>query len=199
MEGLAVGAEALLCVVFGVAASAKLHSRDALDTFARGLFDLRMLARWAVQPVAVLVAIIEAAVSVALLVACLGQLGLPLGADVAVLGTAALTVGLGFLCCLTATIMLALRRGVRAACPCFGRSAVPLGRRHVIRNSGLVSVAVIGIVGHLVVPSSTPPVGGLLVAVLAGLVLAWPFVFFDEMVGLFAPVDAADDTTRIRN
>ncbi|MEU0403445.1 MauE/DoxX family redox-associated membrane protein [Streptomyces sp. NPDC006197] len=42
----------------------------------------------------------------------------------------------------TAGIVLARRRGTAARCACFGRTPMPLGRRHVVRNVLLLGDAV---------------------------------------------------------
>jgi Methylamine utilisation protein MauE len=45
----------------------------------------------------------------------------------------------------TAAIALALHRGVRAPCRCFGGSATPLRRRHLFRNALLLAVTAAGL------------------------------------------------------
>jgi uncharacterized membrane protein YphA (DoxX/SURF4 family) len=57
-------------------------------------------------------------------------------------------VAVGVLIVFTIVIVRRLLDGSRPPCACFGsRSKRPLGRRHVLRNLGLLAVAVIAVVG----------------------------------------------------
>jgi len=57
-------------------------------------------------------------------------------------------VAIGVLIVFTVVIVRRLLDGSRPPCACFGsRSKRPLGRRHVVRNLGLLAVAVVAAVG----------------------------------------------------
>ncbi|WP_229402978.1 MauE/DoxX family redox-associated membrane protein [Micromonospora okii] len=188
MWDVVIAVEALLCVVFGCAAVAKLRSREALAVFVRALSDLRILPRRAVRPVATLVAVGEAAVAAGLLVACLAAFGLPMRFDARIPAALGLLTGAALLGGFTGTIVIALRRGIRKPCPCFGRAARPLGVRHVVRNLLLLCAALGGAAAcALLAPPAALPAPEALTAVLAGAVCACPFVYVDDIVELFAP------------
>lgn len=89
-------------------------------------------------------------------------------------------------CLLTAftiAIAVAVRRGHTAPCRCFGASDARLGPRHLVRNTVLLATAIAGLSspGH-----GLPPVAGVAVAAVAGLVGAVLIVSFDDIVDLFA-------------
>lgn len=87
----------------------------------------------------------------------------------------------------TGAIVLALRRGERAPCRCFGSAAQPLGRAQVVRNGVLLTVAVLGLIGGQL-PVATPGPAGVLVSVVAGALAATLAVTADDIVALFRPV-----------
>jgi hypothetical protein len=136
---LEVAGRVLLAVVFGVACAGKVSSPAAFAGFARSLSDLGWLTgRRRIAAVAALIPASEAAVTVLLAVP----------ATVA-WGFATATVLLGTL---TAGAGIAIRRGRRVECRCFGASAQPMGAPAMIRNAILIAVAVAGLGACLAAP-----------------------------------------------
>ncbi|GAA0420937.1 methylamine utilization protein MauE [Acrocarpospora corrugata] len=79
-----------------------------------------------------------------------------------------------------------IRRGDSVACNCFGRQASPFSARHIVRNTLLAAVAVVGVLSADVgVGSWTTETG---IAVVAGLVLSLLVILMDDLVDLFAAV-----------
>lgn len=79
-----------------------------------------------------------------------------------------------------AAIALAVRRGDRASCRCFGRASAPLGPTQIVRNLLLTALACAG----LIAPAAAwEPAGAALALVVAAL-LAAVFVFFDDLADL---------------
>ena len=149
MEFVRVGSAVLLAVVFATASASKL--RDFAG-FRRSVAALVPVGpRWVV-PLAVGVVAAELAASVLVLVP----------------GTATYGFGLAgaLLLAFAGAISVALGRGQRTPCRCFGASNAPLHPGHVARNLILVGLAAIG--GSA--PQHLPPAGGLVVAALAGAV-----------------------------
>jgi hypothetical protein len=57
----------------------------------------------------------------------------------------------------TVAMLTVLARGERVACGCFGSSTVLIGKMHIVRNSFIILVAIVGIVAS--VTSDDTPVG----------------------------------------
>lgn len=87
-------------------------------------------------------------------------------------------------------ILAAIRRGDRAPCNCFGASARPVGRVHVVRNAVLIIVAALGLAADAAEAGPVGPAGGF-AAVIAGGVLAALVVRADDLAELFGPVAPA--------
>jgi hypothetical protein len=85
-------------------------------------------------------------------------------------------------------IVVAVSRGMRAPCACFGGSSVrPLGAAHLIRNTCLLAL----LAGGLAVcglQHARHGLGGAVLAVVAGLVVTLLVTRWDDLVSLFAPV-----------
>ncbi|MET7464362.1 MauE/DoxX family redox-associated membrane protein [Nonomuraea sp. NPDC005501] len=171
MEYVRVGCAWLIAVVFAITAVSK--ARD-LAGFARSLPDLVPVPRALTRPLAVVVAALEGLV--ALLVA------VPLVAGVSGVVAYGLGLALLLLAAFTVAIAVALRRGRRAPCRCFGASAAPLGARHLVRNGLLIIAAALG----LLQPAGSPALAGVVVAGVAGLIGAILVAAFDDLVDLFA-------------
>ncbi|MDR8413503.1 hypothetical protein MTP10_32800 [Nonomuraea sp. 3-1Str] len=171
MEYVRVGCAWLIAVVFAITAVSK--ARD-LPGFARSLPDLVPVPRALTRPLAVVVAALEGLV--ALLVA------VPLVAGVSGVVAYGLGLALLLLAAFTVAIAVALRRGRRAPCRCFGASAAPLGARHLVRNGLLIIAAALG----LLPPAGSPALAGVVVAGVAGLIGAILVAAFDDLVDLFA-------------
>jgi len=69
------------------------------------------------------------------------------------------------------------------ACRCFGATGAPLGRRHLLRNGVLITLALLGVVAGGATGSVAP--AGVAVAAVAGAVCGLLFVWFDDIVDLF--------------
>ncbi|QYC42071.1 hypothetical protein Nocox_22335 [Nonomuraea coxensis DSM 45129] len=159
MPYIELGCRAVLCFVFLAALAGKATGWRAFVSSVPGLAPGLPAA-----PVAVAVLAAESA-AVALLV-----LGERAGFVLAAVMTAAFA----------AAILQALRRGSAATCRCFGVTAAPLGRAHVVRNLLLVAVAVIG----WATPGGSVELAGVALALVAAAVLAAVLVLFDDLADL---------------
>jgi hypothetical protein len=169
---LVVGCRVLLGAVFLVSAASKLRTRGDFGQFVAAVARFGLVPAERVRAAAAAVVAVELAIPVLLLVPATVPVGF--------------AVALGLLGVFTAAIGRALRRGVQAPCRCFGVSASPVGRRHLVRNLLLGVVAAAGIAGAFTTVPGDPHVGGVAVATAAGLVLAGLTVVADELVDLFA-------------
>jgi hypothetical protein len=173
---LALACRGLAGVVFGVSAFSKLRSGAAFRDFRWWLASLPVpvARRWPA-----LVAMVMAAAEVIIVV----LLALPWTAR------AGLVLAAATLAMFTAGTWLAVARGADKPCQCFGASASPLARRHVVRDALLCAAAVVGAL------STGGPAGaaaGVVVSLAAGLTLALFVIFLDDLAALFAaPRDAA--------
>ena len=170
MAYVLVACRVLLLLVFMTSAVGKLRSHAAWDGFVRSLRDLRLAPDAAVRGVA------AGAVG--------GEIGIVLLLAAPVTVPVGLALAGALLVAFTVAIVVTLRRGVRAPCRCFGSAALPLGRRHVVRNGLLLAVVVLCALS--LARASTPAhPAGLAVAAVAGLIGGALLVFFDELVELF--------------
>lgn len=171
---------ACLCVtglVFGVSAISKLRGRGAFDEFVtttrqllRGLSPGRIVIESTSRLVAVAVVAAEATIPLLLIVPATRRIGL----------------GMAMLCLTAfgAAVAATVRRGVQGSCRCFGRSSIPLGYRHVVRNGMLFAVAATGLgVG----PGSLADPAGLALAAGAALIVALLLMRLDDVIELFVP------------
>jgi hypothetical protein len=175
MEYVLVGCRSLIVLVFVVSAVSKLRSRQAYAEFVVAT------GRLSPRPVAATTARRLAAVAVAAELAVVALALVPATVPAGFGAAAAL------LLVFTGAILLALRRGVRAPCRCFGSSEQPLGYAQVVRNAVLLAVATLGLAGGLATAPS-PELAGALVAVVAGGVAAAMVVVADDIASLFRPV-----------
>lgn len=175
MEYVVVGLRSLIVLVFAVSVASKLRGRRAYAEFvaATGRLSPRPVAGTAVWRLAAWVVAAELAVPVLLLVPVTASLGFAVAA--------------ALLVALTGAILLALRRGERAPCRCFGSAEQPLGYPQVVRNLVLLAVCVLGLVGGQL-PVAAPDPAGALLAVVAGAVAATVVVMADDIAALFRPV-----------
>lgn len=174
MEYVLVGLRSLIGLVFLVSIVSKLRSRRSYAEFvtATGRLSPRPVAGasrwWLATGVLAAECIVLALVLIPATV--------PVGFGMAT----------GLLLAFTGAILLALRRGERAPCRCFGSTDQPLGYPHVARNIGLVAVCLLGIVvGQL--PTATPHPAGTVLAVAAGAIAATMVVMIDDIAALFRP------------
>lgn len=160
----------LLGVVFAVSAATKLM---APRPFARSL------RRMGVLPGRLVRIVVPVVIGTETLIVLL--LAAPLTASASI----AFVVAAGLLVTFTLAIVVSVRRGHQEPCRCFGRSTVPLGTRHVVRNMMLLAVAIVGFGGSVAGGGASP--GVLVVAAVAGLVLGGLATVYDDIVGLFLP------------
>ncbi|MEV6859801.1 MauE/DoxX family redox-associated membrane protein [Streptosporangium subroseum] len=165
MEYVRVACASLITLVFVTSAVSKL--RD-FDGFARSLPALAPVRSDLVRPLAMVVAATEMAIPILLVIPPATSYGFMLGCVL--------------LAAFTTAIAVALRRGRRAPCRCFGASSTPVGPRHLIRNGALLITALLGGLA----PQGLLPLAGMAVAAAAGLIGAILIVSFDDIVDLFA-------------
>lgn len=166
MAYAALVSRALIGLVFAVSAFSKIHNIAAYREFERSLRRLPVpLAGNGALPAALAVA--ETAIVVLVTVPATGVAGLVL---------AALTLAV-----LTAGTAVAVKRGARVSCQCFGSSRAPLTLRHVLRNGFLLAVAVTGVLGT---GAPGPRPEGIALSLEAALAVATLVVFLDDLVDL---------------
>jgi hypothetical protein len=167
---LALACRCAIGVVFAVSVSGKLRSRSAFGAFVSWLAALPVpLVRGRPRATAVVLAAAEALIVVLVALPWTVRPGLVLAA--VVLGV------------FTAGTWLAVARGADAPCQCFGVSASPLGRRHVVRDALLCAAAV---AGAAAVGSGGVRPAAVAMSLGAGLVVAGFIVFLDDLAVLFA-------------
>ncbi|WP_328855647.1 hypothetical protein OHB01_17295 [Microbispora hainanensis] len=164
-------------IVFLMSAVSKLRGRTAYEEFTAAIRALVPLLRLPARPVAALVVTAEAAVA-------------PLLAWPPTV-LAGFCLALGLLVAFTVAIVVALRRGRRVPCRCFGASAVPVGPGHLARNAVLLAAATAGAVqagavqaGAGTVLAGLGPAGFVAVALAAG-AAAVLLSAIGEIAGLF--------------
>jgi hypothetical protein len=168
MQYVALACRVAIGVVFLVAVLGKMRGRSAFAGFrvsVRGLVPLGPRASTALSSAVVLA---EGCVVVLLAIPGTVRVGLMLAG----------TVLVGF----CAGIVRAMRSGSTTPCRCFGATGTPLGRRHLVRNAGLLAFVAAGLVPG---PTAPHPAGVALI-LLFGAVLAFIVIFFDELAYIFA-------------
>jgi len=95
-------------------------------------------------------------------------------------------LALGSVLCLALTLGLfvAVRRGSRQPCHCFGSSSEPLGFHHVARNALLLVLASTGLVCSVVAGSRSAGPAEATLAAIGGLAAAMLFIFFVDVAAL---------------
>jgi hypothetical protein len=164
---LEIACRSTIGLVFLVAAAGKL--RRGTDVFATSVRSLPLVPGRYARAVAIGVVTAELGTPVLLAVPATVRLGF---------AWAGLLVG-AFL----VAILVALGRGVRADCACFGLRPVPFGRRHVLRNAILLGITVVG--GLAAGSPGGYTTGAAMLAVTTGLVATVLIVSFDDVAELF--------------
>ncbi|MFC0531396.1 MauE/DoxX family redox-associated membrane protein [Phytohabitans kaempferiae] len=174
MEYVVVGLRSLIVLVFVVSAASKVRGRRAYAEFvtATGRLSPRRVSVATARRLATGVVAAELATVMLVLVPRTATMGFAVAA----------TLLLAF----TGAILLALRRGERAPCRCFGSAEQPLGYPQVARNLLLLAACTLGLAGGQLVVASPSP-GGALLAVAAGALAATLVAVFDDLVALFRP------------
>ncbi|MCX4822353.1 methylamine utilization protein MauE [Streptomyces sp. NBC_01142] len=175
MTYLVFACRILLIGVFLVAVVGKFRGRAAFEEFAKSIADLRLLSRRLSTAAAAAVAVTELAVLALLAVPPTAPAGFALAAVL--------------LLVFTTGIALALRRGRRAPCRCFGASAAPLGPVHVVRNLILALAGAAGLGLSLTEGAGAwwpEHVGGTAVALTTAAIGVLLVVRLDDLMALFA-------------
>jgi hypothetical protein len=172
MAYLVVGVRALLLGVFAVALLGKVRTATAFKEFTASVVELRLLPRNLSRLAAMAAVAVECAIVVSLAMTSTVDAGFGLA--------------IALLVVFTGGILLALRRGRRASCRCFGASATRLGPVHVTRNVTLIAIAVGGLLTTAVTAGSPHP-AGIAVALGAALVGVVLVVRLDDLAALFTP------------
>jgi hypothetical protein len=177
-----ISCRCLLAIGFACSAFAKLHDGASFRKFRAWLGDLPV-------PVAARHATASAAAvaGAEVLIALLTVLPWTVLAGFALAG-ATLAVFIAGTC-------LAMARGAKATCHCFGARGAQLGPRHVARDAVLIAVAIAGAVAsgaHGARPA------GVAVSVAAAVFLAIGVVFLDDVLSVFAAVSPNLADTRQR-
>ncbi|MGB2568612.1 MauE/DoxX family redox-associated membrane protein [Micromonospora citrea] len=170
MVYLWVASRWVMFVVFAVSAGAKLRNRAAFRAFEAGLAAMEVVPRQVRRPVAVTVVAAEALVPVLVLVPATALSGL--------------VVTLALLTGFTLAVLAVTTRGRSVSCPCFGAKVAPFGRRHLVRNTALIMVAVAGLLSGATVTDGAATTGGVFLAIGAAVVLAALVVVFDDVADL---------------
>jgi hypothetical protein len=166
MAYAALTCRGLVGLVFAVSAFTKIRNVTTYREFASWLASLPvpLASNRALPPI---LAGAEAAIVVLVAVPAAAVAGLVL---------AALTLAF-----LTAGTAVAVSRGARVSCQCFGPARTPLAARHVLRNGFLLAVAVTGALGTGLA-AARPAVIAL--SLLAAMAAATFVVFLDDLVAL---------------
>lgn len=178
-----IAARVTLALVFSVALVSKLRSRSDYRAFRQSIMDMRLFPRNVASPVAALTVAVEAGIVLLLTFPATVRLGFALAALL--------------LFAMTSAIAIAIGRGHRSSCRCFGRSMTPLGRIHVVRDVLLLCVALLGGLSSLLQPVARSHPGGVAVAAGVGLVLTILVAASDDLIAVFGNSPRrAHDTTR---
>ncbi|OLF14208.1 hypothetical protein BLA60_03445 [Actinophytocola xinjiangensis] len=176
MQYWTIGVHSAVGVIFLVSSVSKVRNRAAFDSFVDSVRTMRLLGPAWSLPVAVAVVATEFLIWVLLAI------------PARLVSAAGLVLAAGLLLVLAGAIAVAVRRGVRAPCRCFGGSVSPLGPWQAVRNVVLASAA-LGAAMTGLTPGPTQP-AGVAVAVVAGVVLGYLVAVSDDLIELFAGVDA---------
>jgi hypothetical protein len=170
---LAIGCRAGLVTVFLIAVAGKAMGRRPFREFADSIARMRVIPPRAAAGAAAVVVSAEALVVV-------------LAASPAhAAGVAGCTLAALLSVTFSSAIAVSVRRGNRAPCRCFGRSAKPLGPRHFIRNAIVLTVSALG--AAACAGSGTAHIAGAVVAAGAGLFLGLAIAAYDEVAELVTP------------
>ncbi|WP_175411072.1 MauE/DoxX family redox-associated membrane protein [Streptomyces sp. TRM64462] len=183
MHSLDIAARCVLGTIFLVSSTAKTAGRGAFGAFAASLPGLVRVAPRAARPLAALVVAAEFTVCVLLAV------------PVPVAGRAGHAAAAALLLAFAAVIGAGLRRGGGAECRCFGRGALPLRPRHLVRNVLLAAAALTGaaVTGAA---ARSPGAGGAALAAGVGVTVGVLVTQLDALTELFAPASRRPDATR---
>jgi hypothetical protein len=175
MQYVLIGLRSLIALVFVISIASKLRRRHAFDEFLAATIRLSPWPLTAAPARWLAAAVVATELAAVLLVSVSATA--PIGFAVAA----------ALLLCFCGAILLALRRGERTPCRCFGSTEQPLGYPQVARNLVLLAAAVLGLAGGRL-PTDPPDLPGVLVAVGAGALAATVVAAADDITSLFRPV-----------
>ncbi|GIE99578.1 MauE/DoxX family redox-associated membrane protein [Paractinoplanes rishiriensis] len=161
----------LIAGVLVVSLAGKLRGRAAFRGFAAAVVEMGLVRPRLGRPVAALAIGAEATVLV--------LLAWPAGTVPGLAAAALLFAGF------TAALAVAVRRGARAGCHCFGASSTPVARRHVLRGGFLGTVAAAAAVLAPAGPLTGISAPQALTAAAAAAVGVAALVWLDDLVWLF--------------
>jgi hypothetical protein len=189
MSELVIAVLAVAACVYGTSAVAKLASRRSYIAFRDGLGETSLVPHRLLRKVAAVLVGGETIVAVGTAAAAvLTGAGLVGARPVTTAALACATVLTGVL---AAGVSVVVHAGTHATCACFGvrpgRTGPTLGAPHLARNLGLLALLVAGLISNEFT-HGRPNVAAVLVAVVAGAVVALLAIMLDDLVALFAPV-----------
>jgi uncharacterized membrane protein YphA (DoxX/SURF4 family) len=170
LEVTGIAFRALLCLIFIVAAYAKLTSRQARADMVQAVLELLPVGRGVARSATRLGIALEIVAAILLLAPGAGNYG-------AVLAAVLLTS-------FTGVLVAGVVRGRRVQCRCFGMDGGTVGVSHIVRNIVLIGLAVAAALAPIT--SGSHSVHGTYVAVTIGSVLGWVFVRWDDVAYLMA-------------
>ncbi|MEH1125616.1 MauE/DoxX family redox-associated membrane protein [Micromonospora sp. CPCC 206061] len=173
MAYLVIACQAMLIGVFAASTITKVRSRRAYADFRRSVEAFRVLPPTWSRMAARATVTGEAAVVLLLALPLTAPIGFALAA--------------GLLCAFTVAIVLALRGGRTAPCRCFGASAEPLSRTHLIRNLLLLTLSLTGLATGAIRTDPARDPAGLTLSLAVAAVAALFVVRFDDVVALLKP------------
>jgi hypothetical protein len=186
----------IVLVVYATSATAKIRSGPAYRSYRDGLDETSLVARrW--LP---LTAVILAGCEVAVAAVALAAVALTFGSwpTARVIALPALALAALLTSALAAGVGVALHRGTRARCACFGSGMVrPLGRAHLARNITLLALLIAGLLGNGV-GHGQPTLGATVVTVAAAAVAALLLIHLDDLAAVFGPMPVAATIERAR-
>ncbi len=107
-----------------------------------------------------------------------------------VTGAAGLAVATALFVAFTAGVAIAVRRGVAAACRCFGASGGQLRRLHIVRNAALTVVAAAAAVTSAIAPRHGVDLPALALCLVTAAVAAMVVVRLEDLADLLGPAPA---------
>jgi hypothetical protein len=173
VQYVAIGCRAAIVVVFLLAVAGKVAGRGSFREFTGSVAAMRIVPPRAATVTAAMSVTAEALV----VVLAVSPARVAAIAGCALAGLLSVTF--------SAAVAVSLRHGNRAPCRCFGRSATPLGTRHIARNAILLIVAAVGTAASL--GSGVVHVPGAVTAAGAGLFVGLAIAAYDEIAELVAP------------
>lgn len=173
MQYVHLSCRLLIAGTFLVSAGVKAHSRTVMTETVSFVRSLRLVAPRLARSTALLLVLAEALVVALLIPTRTVAFGLALAAVL--------------LTTFAAGTLLALGRGVRVTCRCFGASRANLGVLHLVRDGALIAVAIIGLLTTQRQPSSVRDLASLALTLLVVAVALAAVVFLEEILYLLTP------------